>query len=84
MNSRIVITHAKDKPLVHPIHQLARLMGRYHEEFEGATMLNNKSKQKAIVNDACLALLELDQNSEEQVCKLILADGSMVSFKRDK
>ncbi|OFA30148.1 hypothetical protein BAE46_12285 [Glaciecola punicea] len=71
-------------PMLHAIQQVVRLLGLYHEEFKGSIMLNNKSKQKDIVNGACLGLLELNENGQEQVCKLILADGSMVSFKQDK
>ena len=43
----------------------------------------NLGESKDIVNGTALGLLELGDDGNETACKLILADGSLVSFKRD-
>lgn len=40
-------------------------------------------ENKDIVNATALGLLELDSDGNEIACKLILSDGSLVSFNRD-
>jgi hypothetical protein len=44
------------------------------------TLVNNID----LVNGASLGLLELCEHGQEQACKLILADGTMVTFKSDQ
>ncbi len=44
----------------------------------------NLGNNKDIVNGTSLGLLELNENGQEQACKLILADGSTVNFKHEK
>ena len=49
---------------------------------------NEQAKQsigesKDIVNATALGLLELGDDGTEKSCKLILSDGSLVSFKKD-
>jgi hypothetical protein len=44
----------------------------------------NLGESKDIVNGTALGLLELGNDGNEKACKLILADGSLVSFQRDK
>jgi hypothetical protein len=43
----------------------------------------NLGESKDIVNGTALGLLELGNDGNEKACRLILADGSLVSFKRD-
>lgn len=40
-------------------------------------------ESKDIVNATAIGLLELGEDGNEKACKLILADGSLVSFNRD-
>lgn len=42
----------------------------------------DKSKRD-IINGTSLGLLELDENGQEQACKLILASGELVNFSKD-
>lgn len=52
-------------------------------DFSQAPQYIHKGKNKEIVNGTALGLLELDESGKEYKCKLILADGSMVTFTPD-
>lgn len=52
----------------------------FHSEEQAKKSLG---ESKDIVNATALGLLELREDGNEKACKLILADGSLVSFERD-